>query len=98
MSHAQNSFASVSVHVGDDWDLRCDTYPQTTPILTIGGGSTQAHFCIAGRERITAEAVAFARELARQAARFAAECERLHAGQSGQGHSQVPAETADNAA
>jgi hypothetical protein len=36
---------------------------------------------------VHAQAVAFARELAGQAARFAAECERLHAAE----HTQAPA-------
>jgi hypothetical protein len=81
VSSTGGSFGSQSMHVGDDWDVRCDTYPQTTPILTIGAGSTRAHFSIASRELMTAQALAFARELAVQAARFAAECERLHAAQ-----------------
>ncbi len=73
------SFASLGVHVGADWMVRCDTYPDTTPILSVKAGPSWVSLSIAARTVIPAEAVAFARELARQAARFAADCERLHA-------------------
>ena len=75
------SFASLGVHVGADWMVRCDTHPDTTPILSVKAGPSWVSLSIAARTVIPAEAVAFARELARQAARFAADCERLHAGQ-----------------
>ena len=66
MSSGGGSFGTASLHVGTDWTVRCCTYPETTPILSIDAGSTAVSVSIADRERITAEAVAFARELARQ--------------------------------
>ncbi len=79
MSSSGGSFAHLGIHVGADWMVRCDTYPDTTPILSVDAGSSGVSFSIAARTVIAAEAVAFARELACQAARFAADCERLHA-------------------
>jgi len=35
------------VHVGADWTIRCETYPDTTPILTVGGGPVAVSFSIA---------------------------------------------------
>ena len=79
MSSGRGSFAYLGVHVGTGWTIRCDTYPHTTPILTVGCGSLAVSFSIAARTAMAAKGVAFARELARQAGRFAADCERLHA-------------------
>ena len=87
MSSDGSSFGSASLHVGADWMVRCCTYPETTPILSIDAGTTAVSVSIADRQQMSGEAVAFARELARQAARFAADCERLHAAQ----HDQLPA-------
>jgi len=78
------SFGHVSLHIGSDWTVRCSTYPWTTPILTIDAGSTAVSVSIEGRDVIPATAVAFARDLADKAAKFAADCERLHAIQQGQ--------------
>jgi hypothetical protein len=77
---AGGSFGQLSVHVGADWRVWCDTYPESTPILNIGVASTGVVLCIAD-ERISAEAVSFARKLAREAERFAADVERLNAAQ-----------------
>ena len=79
MSTGGGSFACVGVHVGADWTIGCHTYPGTTPILTVGAGPVSVSFSIAARTPVPADGAAFARELARQAARFAADCERLHA-------------------
>jgi len=79
MSGAARSFSCASLHVGTDWQVRCNSYQHTTPILTIDAGRCGVSLSIAGCTQITAEAVTFARELVRQAATFAAECERLHA-------------------
>ena len=83
MSSAGGSFGCVSMHVGTDWYVQCSTYPDTTPILSVDAGNCGVSVSIASRAHITAEAVAFARELAREAARFAANCERLHAVHAG---------------
>jgi hypothetical protein len=94
VSSGGGSFGSASLHVGGDRQVRCSTHPDTTPILTIDAGPTSVHVSIAARDRIPAEALAFARELARQAARFAAECERLHAALQGQPDDQGTATAA----
>ncbi len=83
MSSAGGSFSSAGLHVGTDWHVQCSTYPDRTPILSVDAGHHAISVCIAGRTVISAEAVAFARELAHEAGRFAAECERLHTAQAG---------------
>jgi hypothetical protein len=73
------SAATLSVLVGDDGRVLCHTYKWTTPILVVSAGS--ASVCISikgGQGDMPATAVAFARDLAASAQRFAAECERLH--------------------
>lgn len=80
MSGVNGSFARVSVHVGGDWTVRCATYEGHTPVLEVGAGETEVSFCLAGRD-IRASTVEFATELAREAGRFAAEVERMHAAQ-----------------
>ena len=74
------SAATVSVHVGGDGWVLCHTYKWTSPILVVSAGSTSVCISIkGGQEDLPATAVAFARDLAASAQRFAAECERLHA-------------------
>jgi hypothetical protein len=81
MTSSGGSFGNARLHVGTDWYVVCHTYPDTTPILNIDAGATGVSVSIASRTLITAEAVAFARALARHAALFAAECERLNVAQ-----------------
>ena len=38
MSSESSSFGSSGVYVGTDWQVRCSTYPASTPILTIDAG------------------------------------------------------------
>ena len=84
MSGGRESFGSVNAHAGQGARVDCYTYEQTTPILSVYAGRLSVSISIADRTVIPAHAVAFARELAAQAAVFAAECERLHAAQQGQ--------------
>jgi hypothetical protein len=72
------SFAQVGLHVGADWWTFLNTYDEHSPILDVAAGSTTVTFSIADR-KVDASALEFARELASQAAQFAAEVERLHA-------------------
>jgi len=81
---ARRSFGTASVHVGADWQVRCSAYPREAPILTVDAGCSSVTVTIAGRGAPGEPGVAFARDLAAQAARFAAECERLHAQQQAQ--------------
>jgi hypothetical protein len=74
------SFADFGVYVGIDWRLTCHKYADHTPILSVDAGPVTLLISIEGREA-TDTGVEFARELARQAAAFAAEVERLHAAQ-----------------
>ena len=72
------SFAQIGLHVGQDWWTFLNTYDDHSPILDIAAGSTTVTVSIADR-KASDSAVEFARELASQAAQFAAEVERLHA-------------------
>jgi len=74
------SFAQVGLHVGADWWTFLNTYDDHSPILDVAAGSTTVTVSIADR-KVDASALEFARELASQAAQFAAEVERLHAQQ-----------------
>jgi hypothetical protein len=78
MKSSGGSFAHLIVQVSGDWCTHLSTYDDHSPILDVDAGSTSVSVCIAGRT-IDTSAVDFARELAAQAARFAAEVERLHA-------------------
>ena len=77
MKGTGGSFSHLGVHVGAGSSVRCSTYPDQSPILTIDAVSTAASLSIEG-DRIGREAVEFARELAREAERFASEAGRLH--------------------
>jgi hypothetical protein len=72
------SFGQISLHIGQDWWTFLNTYDDHSPILDVAAGSTTVTFSIADR-KASDSALEFARELARQAAGFAAEVERLHA-------------------
>jgi hypothetical protein len=78
MRSGGGSFARISLHVGQDWHTFLSTYDEHTPILDIAAGSTTVTVTIADR-KVDESALEFARELASQAAQFAAEVERLHA-------------------
>ena len=78
MNSAGGSFGHASVHVGADWEVRCSAYPDEAPILTVDAGSTAVSITVTGSAP-GPHATEFARELAAQAGRFAAECERLNA-------------------
>ena len=77
MKSGGGSSGHIGVYVGEDWWTFLSTYDNHTPILDISCGSMTVSVSIAGRETGEA-AVEFARDLASQAARFAAEVERLH--------------------
>jgi hypothetical protein len=72
------SSAHVNVYVGEDWHTHLCIYDDHPPILDISAGSVMAALSIADRQ-VGPSAVEFARELASQAAKFAAEVERQHA-------------------
>ena len=80
MSSEGGSFSHVSYHVGGDWRVRCRTYPDTTPILSLDAGSSAVSVTTKGKVADKA-AVEFARALADQARKFADEMERMHAAQ-----------------
>jgi hypothetical protein len=70
---------TVSAHAGGDGRVICHTYERTTPILVVSTGPSSLSISIKdGRAQMPAAAVAFARELAACAQRFADECQRLH--------------------
>lgn len=92
MSGTPRPFGRMSLHAGAGSRAECFTYQNTTPILDIGVGAASVAICIVGNGADDA-ALAFARELARQAGRFAAEVERIHALQE-EGNGKAAAGTA----
>ena len=78
MRSGGGSFGQISLHVGQDWWTFLNTYDERSPILDVAAGSTTVTVSIADR-KVDDSALEFARELASQAAQFAAEVERLHA-------------------
>ena len=74
------SFSHLSYHAGNDWRVRCNTYADTTPILSLDGGPSALSITTRGKVADQA-AVDFARALVRAAQRFADEMERMHAAQ-----------------
>jgi len=72
------TFTHIGIHVAEDWRVGCAAYPQRLPILTIRAASATVDVSIRD-EQADENAVRFARDLARQAALFASEVERLHA-------------------
>ncbi len=81
MTGNSGSFSHTGVQVGDDWRVDCHTYDDHTPILTVDAGPVSIAYSIKGRCADDA-ALGFARALVRDAQAFAAEIERLHAGQA----------------
>ena len=78
--------------MGADWWTFLNTYDDHSPILDVAAGSTTVTVSIADR-KVDDSALEFARELASQAAQFAAEVERLHAQHSqdsGTGNGSAP--------
>ena len=71
------SMTRIGLHVGGDWWTQLYTYADHSPILDIDAGSTSVSLCF-DAPQLTAAAVKFARELASNAAKFAAEVERMH--------------------
>ena len=78
MKSGGGSSGRIGVYIGEDWWTFLSTYEDHTPILDITCGSTTVSLSVADR-KVGIAAVEFARELASQAAQFAAEVERLHA-------------------
>jgi hypothetical protein len=85
MSSDGGSFGATSLRTGSDWYVQCSAYPHEAPILTVDAGPMSVSISPADRHEVSAGTVAFAGELARQAALFAAECERLHAARADAG-------------
>ena len=77
MKSGGGSSGRVGLYVGEDWWTWLSTYDDHTPILDISCGSTTVSLSVTDRQ-VGIPAVEFARELADNAARFAAEVERLH--------------------
>ena len=80
MKSSGGSATHLGIYVGEDWDMYLCVYDDHPPILDITVGSVMAALSVADRQ-VGASAVEIARELASQAAKFAAEMERLHARQ-----------------
>jgi hypothetical protein len=76
VSSEVKTYTSLGVCIGTDWQIYCHAYPGSTPILSIRTGAASLDVSAMDR-KATEAAVRFARELARQVQRFAAETERI---------------------
>jgi len=81
----RRSFTSLCVGAGEDAEVRCITCPGEGPILSLDAGPVSVSLSVAGRTQMCSWGAEFARTLAREAQRFAEECERMHAAQAGSG-------------
>lgn len=90
---ARSPFARISLHVGDDSCAECFTYDKSSPILDISAGRASVAISFVRKAFDDDTIVRFARELAQQAALFAAEAERLYA-ESTESAPAAPAERA----
>ena len=80
MSTGNESYTHVGYQVGGDWRVRCSTYDDTTPILSVDAGRSAVSITTRGKTA-TVAALEFARALAREARKFADEVERMYAAQ-----------------
>ncbi|HUY49695.1 MAG TPA: hypothetical protein VMV92_28925 [Streptosporangiaceae bacterium] len=94
MSGEAASFGSVGLYAGADWTVRCHAYPVASPILAVDAGRTSVCISIRNGVDMPDAGVEFARELARRAQQFAAECERLHAARTTGGNGDDPGRAA----
>lgn len=80
MSSEGGSHTHIGYQVGGDWRVRCNTYDDTTPILSVNAGRSAVSITTRGNTA-TVAALEFARALAREARKFAVEVERMYAAQ-----------------
>ena len=73
------SFSRLGFHVGADWQVRCSTYDDRTPIFDIDAGTVVGRHLAPGGRPPTRTRSEFARALAEGARKFADEVERMHA-------------------
>ena len=78
MRSGGGSSGHIGVYIGEDWWMHLSTYDDHTPILDVSCGSMTVALSIVDR-KVSDAALEFARELASNAARFAAEVERVRA-------------------
>jgi hypothetical protein len=88
MSTGGESYTHIGYQVGADWRVTCNTYTDTTPILSVDAGHGSVSITARG-ETATAAGMEFARALAREARRFADEMERIYAAQLPDGDSKA---------
>jgi hypothetical protein len=74
------SYTHIGYQVGEQWRVTCNTYDDTTPILSIDAGRSAVSITPRGKTA-TVAGMEFARALAREARRFADEMERMYAAQ-----------------
>ncbi|MGK5551696.1 hypothetical protein ACSNOI_08780 [Actinomadura kijaniata] len=72
------AYSSLSMALGAGAWIRCSTYPDSTPILSISLEDTSLSVSFRPDRTVSADHVAMARQLAKAAQTFAAEVERLH--------------------
>lgn len=73
------SFFSLGFHLGSDVDLRCSTYPDHGPILSIEVDGGWINLSARNPADLTDRDLANAQALAEHVQIYLAECERVHA-------------------
>jgi hypothetical protein len=72
----------MSVHTDADAHVSCASYRYDPPILTVHASGLNLTVSVQERQQVSASDVAFASDLAKAAAKYAAECARIHAAQA----------------
>jgi hypothetical protein len=86
------SFSHLSMHVGSSFWVRCSTYTDTTPILSVDVGDTSVSITSSGKDA-TDEALRFAQDLLHHVQDFTTEVERMHAARTSSTTDGGPAAT-----
>ncbi|GAA4942891.1 hypothetical protein GCM10023224_26800 [Streptomonospora halophila] len=74
------TWGSMSLHVGSDVRVRCYTYPDAKPILSVSSSGPELSMtCRDHRGAVTSADLAFAREVVSAAQCYLAALEELHA-------------------
>lgn len=75
-------WGSLHVATGTGAQAYCDTFPDRPPILHLAFGEMAMTVNVNHSCEVTAEDIAFARDLIENATTYLAECERIHATQA----------------
>ncbi|ETA03996.1 hypothetical protein CcI6DRAFT_00520 [Frankia sp. CcI6] len=71
-----SSSTHIGMHVGSGWSVRCHTYPDRPPILSVRAGETHLSLSVAN-DAVTSDHVEFAYTLLAAVNDYLIECERI---------------------